>query len=239
MGATDALVVLELAEEELEEHRPLVPPVPEELCVVRRDDDGAAVHVRAQVLDLLLAVEHEVARVLGRAQVGLVRVVQALVVHRAVGDRVVLDAGERADARRVDVRLDVVERQIEADVAVEVAVARVARVALLRAPDLLAALDVATERRDARAAVDGRVHAVERPRLGEEDAVRVDEEEADALFAHQLVDARHVAAFAQPHPLRAPAEEPLVDARRGVDLRAERSPVAVEQAERRGASRCR
>ena len=64
-----ALVVLELAEEELEEHRPLVPPVPEELRVVGRDDDRPAVHVRAQVLDLLLAIEHEVARVLGRAQV--------------------------------------------------------------------------------------------------------------------------------------------------------------------------
>ena len=54
--------------------------------------------LRAQVLDLPLAVEHEVARVLGRAQVRLVRVVEALVVHRAVRHRVVLDAREGPDA---------------------------------------------------------------------------------------------------------------------------------------------
>ncbi len=137
----------------------------------------------------------------------------------------------------MDVRLDVVERQIEADVAVEVAVVRVARVALLGAPDLLAALDVATERRDPRPAVDGGVHAVERTRVREEDAVGVDEEEANALFAHQLVDARHVSAFAEPHPLRSPAEEALVDAGRRVDLRPERRPVAIQQREER--VRCR
>jgi hypothetical protein len=68
IGATAALVVLHLAEEELEKHRPLVPPVTEELRVVGRHDDGTTVHVRAQVLDLPLAVEHEVAGVLGGAQ---------------------------------------------------------------------------------------------------------------------------------------------------------------------------
>ena len=53
--------------------------------------------------------------------------------------------------------------------------------------------------------------AVERARVGEEDAVRVDEEVADALLAQELVDAGHVAALAEPHALRAPAEEALVD----------------------------
>ena len=139
----------------------------------------------------------------------------------------------------MDVRLDVVVREVEPDVAVEVAVHGVAGVSLLGAPDLLAALDVPPERGDAGAAVDGGVHAVERARLGEEDAVRVHEEEADPLLAHQLVHARHVAALAEPHPLRPPSEEALVEVGRRVNLRAERRPVAIEEREERVRRRAR
>ena len=42
----------------------------------------------------------------------------------------------------VDVRLDVLERQVEADVAIEVAVVAVARVAFLGAPHLLATISM-------------------------------------------------------------------------------------------------
>src|SRR5208282_5684021 len=104
---------------------------------------------------------------------------------------------------------------------------------LLRAPYLLAALDVPPERGDARPAVHRRVDAVEGARLGEEQRMRVDEEEPVPLLAHQLVDSGHVAALAQPHPLGPPAEEALVDARRRMDLRAEGGPVAVEQRKER------
>jgi hypothetical protein len=50
--------------------------------------------LRVQVLDLALAVEHEVARVLRRAQIRDVRIVRALVVPERLRDGVVLDAGE-------------------------------------------------------------------------------------------------------------------------------------------------
>ena len=53
------------------------------------------------------------------------------------------------------VRLDVIEIQVEADVAVKIAVARVARVAFLAAPDLLGGIEVAAEGGDAVGGEDG------------------------------------------------------------------------------------
>src|ERR1035441_8958421 len=57
-------------------------------------------------------------------------------VGRAASDAIILDASEAALARRGQVRLQVVQIEIEADVAVEVAVARVARVTGVPAPHL-------------------------------------------------------------------------------------------------------
>ena len=158
-------------------------------------------------------------------------IVDPLVVQLVVGDRVVLDAGVDAVPLGVDVGLDVVHRQVEADVAVEVAVVLVARVALLRAPDLLRRFDVAPERRDAAGAVDRRVGAVDRAAIGEQDAVGVDEEVADRRLAQQLVDAGDVAALAQPHAARAVAEVLFVQIGGDVDLGADVGPVAIHQRE--------
>ena len=185
----------------------------------------------AQALRLLLAVAAEVRGVQARLAARDVRVVDPLVVQLVVGDRVVLDAGVDAVPLGVDVRLDVVERQVEADVAVEVAVVRVARVALLGAPDLLGRLHVAAEGGDAARAVERRVDAVDRAAIGEQDAVRVDEEVADRRLAQQLVDARDVAALAEPHAARAVAEVALVEIGGDVDLGADGGPVAVHERE--------
>src|SRR6202042_842578 len=124
-------------------------------------------------------------RVRRPALVGEVRIGRALVVRAAVGDRVVLEAGEDPDPP-LEVRADVIHRQVEPDVAVEIAVDRVARVSLLRAPDLLRALDVAPEGGDAGGAVDRRVDAEDGAWIGEEDTVRVDEEVTNPFFAKQL-----------------------------------------------------
>ena len=61
--------------------------------------------------------------------------------------------------------------------------------------------------------------------------MRVDKEVADRGFAQQLVDARDVAAFAEPHAARAPTEMLLVQVGGGVNLSAHRRPVAVHQRE--------
>jgi hypothetical protein len=89
---------------------------------------------------------------------------------------VVLDPRERANPFWVNVapRTD---RQVEADVAVEIAVRRVAWVAFLRAQTCLSSTrpNAATPDRQRR------VDAVERARVCEEQTVRVDEEVADSL----------------------------------------------------------
>ena len=162
---------------------------------------------------------------------GRVRIVGPLVVQLVVGDGVVLDARVHPDALRVHVRADVVHRQVEADVAVEVAVERVAGVALLGAPHLLRGLGVAAEGGHAGGAVDRRVDAVHRRPVGVLQGVGVDQEVADAGLAQQLVAARDVAALAQPHAARAPAQVLLVEVRRGVDLGAHGRPVAVHHGE--------
>ena len=90
----------------------------EKLGVIGGEDERRAIHVAGQPFDLFFAVEHEVAGVLGGFFQGGLRVVRLLVIA-AAGDLVVLDAGVGADAGLVQVRLDVVVIEIEADVAVK------------------------------------------------------------------------------------------------------------------------
>src|SRR5262249_24575047 len=134
-------------------------------------------------------------------------------------NREVLEPGEDPNPLALHVRADVLDRQVEADIAVEIAIIRVARISFFRAPNLLRALHIAPERRHPGAAIDGRVHPEDGSRIGEQDAVRVDEEEANPLFAQELVDAGDVPALAEPDPLRAPPEEALVRRARSVHLR--------------------
>jgi hypothetical protein len=69
--------------------------------------------------------------------------------------------------------------------------------------------------------------------IGEEDAVRVDEEVADGRLAQQLVDAGHVPALAQPHAARPKPEVTLVQIGRGVHLGSNGGPVAIHEREER------
>ena len=144
--------------------RALEPPVAEQLGVVRGHHDGRPVHAArpapATCFSRLPRKWLACSPTRPRARV---RIVGPLVVQLVVGDGVVLDARVHPDALRVHVRADVVHRQVEADVAVEVAVERIARVALLGAPHLLRRLRVAAEGGHAGRAVDRRVDAVHRP----------------------------------------------------------------------------
>src|SRR4029079_17105192 len=79
------------------------------------------------------------------------------------GDALVLDADVAADAVFVGPGVDVVVRRIEPEVAIELPVVGVARVAARRRPDLLARLAVAAERRHAARQADRAVDAGPRP----------------------------------------------------------------------------
>src|SRR4029077_12567656 len=89
-----------------------------------------------------------------------VRVVGFLVVVLP-RDAVVLEPRVQPLARGRQVGPHVRELQVEADVAVEVAVPEVARIAFLGAPYLLRAVGISPEDRDARLAGDGRIDAVD------------------------------------------------------------------------------
>ena len=140
---------------------------------------------------------------------------------RAAGDGVILDPGERPHAVRRQMRAHVVEVQIEADVAVEVAVARVAGIALVFAPDLLRGIEIAPEGRDAVLREDGREHAVARARLRVQQAMRVHDEPADVRLLQHMLHAIHVGALGQPDAARVLPEAFAVMIARGQDLRAD------------------
>src|SRR5262249_36826450 len=135
----------ELAEDLLQPDRSLVPPVPEELGIVRADEDGGPVHSAAEPGDLRPPRGDEVRRVLDRAGTRAVGLVGLLAIGVA-GDAVVLEARRRALATRYE-RAEGILGQVESDVAMKVPVPGIARVADLRAPDLGGAVGVAAEGR--------------------------------------------------------------------------------------------
>ena len=137
------LVPVDLAQQEVDPVGPLEPPVAEQLGVVGGDDERRAIHGAAQPFDLLLAVEHEVAGVLGRLFQGGLRLIGLPCARLAAGDLVILDAQVAADADLVQVRPEILVIQIEADVAVELAILVIAGIAFDGAPDLLGRFGVA------------------------------------------------------------------------------------------------
>jgi len=91
--------------------------------------------------------------------------------------------------------------QLEADVAVILAVVVVGRVADVRAPHQLGRHRVPGERRHAGRAIHGGADAELRPRLGVIEGVRIDEEVTDARLGEDVVQAGIEGAFRHPHAL--------------------------------------
>ncbi len=139
-----------------------------ELRVVGRDHDRRNGHRRTvtatgEELDLLGAVEHEVARVRPGLLARNARLV-GLLVDALSGDPEVLEARHEARAVARDLAHQVVFGQVEADVAVEIAVVRVSGIPLVARPDLTARFEVTPKEGDAARAADRRVHAERRGR---------------------------------------------------------------------------
>ena len=214
-----------LADQVVEEDRALVPPVPIQLRVVGRDDDGRGPLAEGslQELDLLGPVEEEISRVRFGALARGVRIVRLLLAERHLArDPVVLDPGVLAVASRLDVGPDVLVIEVPADVPVELTVDRVAGITVLGAPDLHGAFRVPRERGHAARGVHRRVHASPGPRHRVGEGVRIDEEETDVLRCEVAIDPRSVAALRQPDAARIPPEMHPVMHAGDLDLRADR-----------------
>src|SRR5207248_2481545 len=125
---------------------------------------------------------------------------------RAAGDAMILDAGKTAMFGRRQIRPHVIEIEVEADVAVEIAITRVAGISFVPAPDLFGGIELATERGDAVRREDGREHAVARPRPRVQHTVRVRDEPADVRLLQNSFHAGGVGAFRQPDAARIATE---------------------------------
>jgi len=97
------------------------------------------------MLDLFLAIKHKVGGMFGGTLAGKVRTVR-LFMCSASCDAVVLQARELTHAVGLDIGADIVVIEVEAAVAVEVAVFAIPWVTLLRTPDLFAGFDIAAKR---------------------------------------------------------------------------------------------
>ena len=126
-------------------------------------------------------------------------------------------------------RFDVIEIQVEADVAVEIAVTRVAGIAFVLAPDLPRGIEVAPERGDAVGREHRRERAVARTRTRVQHAVRVEDEPADVRLLQKCFDAGDVGAFRQPDAARVAAETTAIMVARRQDLRADGRRMARQQ----------
>src|ERR1017187_2541957 len=193
------------------------PPVAVQLRVVRRDDERRSLRDAVEMLDLLFAIEHEVAGV-RRGFLHRVVAVVRLLVRRLARDAEILHTRETADAVGMNVRFDVVVFEVEANVTVEVAIIAVARVTFLGTPDLFRGFDITSERGHTRWREYRRVNPVARTRMAEHDAMRVHDEPADLGFLEKLFNAGHVRAFRQPDAARVTAEALAIVVARDHDL---------------------
>src|SRR5439155_14307111 len=208
------------------------PPVSEQLGVVGRKNHRGPVHDLGQPADLIQAGAKEVSGMSGgrlERHVSVINVLDA----RTAGDAVVFDAGKAANLGAWQVAFEVVEVQIESDVAVEIAIARIAAITLLPAPDLSGRIEVATERGDAVGGEERGEDTVARPRPGEQNAVRIGDEPTNVGFLQSGFDPRGVGTFGQPDPARTTAKAALIVVARGEDLRADGGRMIGEQGKQR------
>ena len=161
----------------------------EQLRIEWADDDRGHVHVAPQVLDLRGARPHEMPGMMVRRPQRPAAVVE-LLIRRATGNSVVFDTGEfpRAVARQGVGQM--LARKIEADVAVEVPIRRIARITFFRAPDLAARFAIASKRRGAAGRKDRSVNGVARTRAAKHQAVRIEHEPAQFRLLQDGIEAR-------------------------------------------------
>ena len=114
------------AKQVIQKDRSFVPPVAVQFGIVGAEDNGFCPHYTAEMLDLFLAIKHKVGGMFGGTLAGKVRTVR-LFMCSASCDAVVLQARELTHAVGLDIGADIVVIEVEAAVAVEVAVFAIPR----------------------------------------------------------------------------------------------------------------
>src|SRR5258708_11786843 len=99
---------------------------------------------------------------------------------------------------RRQARLDIFEIQIVTNIAIEVAITRVARISLLPAPNLARGLGVSAKCHQSGRSDDRRVSPLLRARIGQLQPVRFHDEPLNSCFAQHIFDDPCVRALRQP-----------------------------------------
>jgi hypothetical protein len=204
----------------------------EQFGVIGSDEERGPIHEAAEVLDLFDACVEKVGSVIvgglerERAVVGSFRLI-------AAGDGVVFDACEAAMVGGGEVRCDVIEIQVESDVTIEVAIARIAGVTFVSAPDLTCGFEVAAEGGDAVWGEDGCEDAVAGARRGVEEAVGIEDEPAEVGLLEGEFEAIGVGTFGEPDAAGFASEPELVMIFSGEDLGLDGRGMASEEGEER------
>ena len=175
------LVAGGFTKEVIEKDRAFVPPVAVEFRIVRTEDEGFDAHDSAKMLDLFFPIEHKIGGVAGGAFAGEMGPV-GFFVRGATSDSIIFESSKLAKAVGLDVGADVVVLEIEAAIAVEIAVLGVAGVTFFGAPDLFTGFDIATESGGTCGGEDGGEDAVGGAGFGMEETVGIENEPTDFGF---------------------------------------------------------
>src|SRR2546427_4875209 len=151
--------------------------------IIRRGHDlRTAVHEVFQTANLLDALSEKMLGVsfgLSFRPSGHVR----LLVIAFSRDPVVFDTGIDADTIRVNVGLDVLALEVVGNIAIELTVIVVARIAVSGAPYLAGRVGIPPERRHSGRTINRRVDAITRTFIRARDSVRFQDSEPDSVLA--------------------------------------------------------
>ena len=193
----------------------------EQLRVIRTENERVDRHFRAKRFELLDAVGQKIRRVRVRRTLGP-RTMVKFFVRRASGDAVVFQPGEFPLRVLAEKGPQVIQRQVVADIAVKIAVSRIARIPFLLAPHLPAGIAIAGESRRTFGCVTRGVDGEPGLRTPEHQPVRIDDEPLQIRFAQIFFDPREIRAFRQPDAGWIAAEKFPVVVAGHHDLRADR-----------------
>src|SRR6516164_10213053 len=180
-----------------------------EFRIKRAENDRLDVRGIDQVLELFYAAGHKIPGVVVRRSLGPARDIDFLRTAPP-GDAVILDSGELPVAIGWQKGPEIVEIQVVTDIAVKVAVRWIARIALQRAPDLLAGFTVTGKRRRPGRSKTGRKNGIARTGRAKHQAVSIENKPPDFSLPKKVFQTSKVGAFRQPNASGKSSESRMV-----------------------------
>ena len=138
------LLRVDFSNQVVEPPGPFKPPMAEKFSIVRRHDDGLAIHNSGQIFNLLFPVEHKVPRVEFGFSLCPFRNIDFFVIALASYAEI-FEAGVHPNTVTMNVRLNVINIEIVGNVSIKFPVVIIPGIAFCRTPDLFGRFRVATK----------------------------------------------------------------------------------------------